>query len=37
MPQGIGATDMDAWAVQNLRFDVGWVRLDPPPSLDRIG
>ena len=25
MPQGFGERDMDAWAVQNLRFDTGWV------------
>lgn len=32
MPQGIGSADMDAWAVQNLRFDAGWVSdIDPQP------
>jgi hypothetical protein len=30
MPQGIGIADMDAWAVQNLRFDAGWVRASTP-------
>ena len=36
MPQGIGSADMDAWAVQNLRFDAGWVRVSDP-HLFRTG
>ena len=37
MPQGFGTADMDAWAVQNLRFDAGWVRGFRLPFSDRIG
>ena len=37
MPQGIGSADMDAWAVQNLRFDAGWVRASTPRSFPDIG
>jgi len=25
MPQGVGDASIDAWAVQNLRFDAGWI------------
>ena len=37
MPQGVGMENMDAWAVQNLRFDAGWVRgFDLPPFQNRV-
>jgi len=37
MPQGIGEADVDAWAVQNLRFDAGWVcGFNPLHFLDRL-
>lgn len=38
MPQGISEPEVDGWAVQNLRFDAGWVRgLDLPPFQNRAG
>ena len=38
MPQGIGEAEVDGWAVQNLRFDAGWVRsFDLLPLQSRAG
>jgi hypothetical protein len=37
MPQGVGIAGFDAWAVQNLRFDAGWVRAVSTSRLFETG